>query len=197
MHMGSGTVARIDSVNAKALIIATFIELLSQFPMDKITVNDIAKRCGISRQTFYAYFTDKFELLHTIYKEEFDEAVKYAKDTSFTYVDVWFRLFMRHKKFYLHAFDVQGYYSLTSFLVDLHHKRATEIIRKTGLVLNEKQRIRLRIFNYGSVYMLQELLRKGTDLTGDELDAIFLDAAPDFLQRAWGFYTHADLNLDV
>lgn len=195
--MKSGNSGRVDSINTRTLIMNTFIDLLTQYPMDKITVNSITKKCDISRQTFYIYFTDKFELLQTIYKEEFDEAVKHAKDTSLTYGDVWYRLLMRRRKFYLHAFDVHGYCSLSSFLVDLHHKRATEIIRKTGLVLNEKQRIRLRIFNYGSVYMLQELLKKGTNLTGDELDAIFLDAAPDFLQRAWGFYTHAELNLDT
>ena len=181
----------------KNIIAHTLLDLMQQKSLDKITVKSLIDTCGISRQTFYIYFTDKFELLQTIYKEEFDEAVKHAKDTSLTYGDVWYRLLMRRRKFYLHAFDVHGYCSLSSFLVDLHHKRATEIIRKTGLVLNEKQRIRLRIFNYGSVYMLQELLKKGTNLTGDELDAIFLDAAPDFLQRAWGFYTHAELNLDT
>ena len=143
--MKSGNSGRVDSVNTRTLIMNTFIDLLTQYPMDKITVNSITKKCDISRQTFYIYFTDKFELLQTIYKEEFDEAVKHANDTSLTYGDVWYRLLMRRRKFYLHAFDVHGYCSLSSFLVDLHHKRATEIIRKTGLVLNEKQRIRGKI----------------------------------------------------
>lgn len=186
---------RIDSANARDIIIDAFIELLSQYSMDKVTVNDIVKKSGVSRQTFYNYFSDKFELLQCIYKEEFDRDVEYAKGTSFTYVDVWYNLFMRRRKFYQHAFEIQGYSSLTTFLVNLHHKRATEIIRQAGVVIDERQRIRLKIFNYGLVCMMHELLKKGTELTGDELDEIFKDAAPDFLQQAWGFYTHADLNI--
>ena len=66
--MKSGNSGRVDSVNTRTLIMNTFIDLLTQYPMDKITVNSITKKCDISRQTFYIYFTDKFELLQTIYK---------------------------------------------------------------------------------------------------------------------------------
>ena len=110
-------------------------------------------------------------------------------------MDVWYRLFMRRRRFYLHAFDIQGSYSLTEFLVNLHHQRAIEIIRQAGILLDERQKIRLKIFNYGSVCMLHELLKTGVAVSGDELDMIFQDAAPTFLRQAWGFYTHQDLNM--
>ena len=43
--------------------------------------------------------------------------------------------------------------------------------------------------------MIYELLKKGTNISGADLDQIFQRAAPEFLQRAWGFYTHKELNI--
>lgn len=176
-------------------IINVFIELLSSKEMDKITINDIANGAHVSRQTFYNYFPDKYVLLQTIYRSDFDHEVASAKGTTKTYIDVWYSLLKKRRTFYIHAFNVYGTDSIFDFLVNLHHKRAIEIIRQSGIVLTEKQKLRLKIYNYGSVAMIKDLLINGTKLSGDELDRIFIDAAPKPLQRAWGFYTHEDLNI--
>ena len=179
----------------KRVIMNAFIDLLSKSPMEKITVNDIVAKSGVSRQTFYNYFSDKYDLLQCIYKEDLDQSVEEGRETCLTYIDVWFELFKRRKKFYLHAFEMQGPNSLTTFLVNLHHKRATEIVRKSGIILDEQQKIQLRIYNHGSVAMIYELLKKGTNISGADLDQIFQRAAPEVLERAWGFYTHKELNI--
>lgn len=48
----------------------TFIELLTHRPLDKVTVVDIARTCGVNRNTFYYHFRDIDELLDSIFKEE-------------------------------------------------------------------------------------------------------------------------------
>lgn len=40
----------------KEAIIEAFVQLLDEKPVKRITVNDIATRCGIGRNTFYYYF---------------------------------------------------------------------------------------------------------------------------------------------
>ena len=40
----------------KEAIIEAFVQLLDEKPAKRITVNDIAARCGIGRNTFYYYF---------------------------------------------------------------------------------------------------------------------------------------------
>ena len=45
-------------------------ELALEKPYDKISISDIAERCGIKRQTFYYHFQDKYELLVWIYYNE-------------------------------------------------------------------------------------------------------------------------------
>ena len=37
--------------------------LLEQKPLHNIAVNDIAERCGVTRQTFYYHFEDVYDLL--------------------------------------------------------------------------------------------------------------------------------------
>ena len=42
---------------------ASLKKLLLQKPLDKITINDIAEDCGISRMTFYYHFKDIYDLV--------------------------------------------------------------------------------------------------------------------------------------
>ena len=45
------------STTKKAIAFA-LKDLLSEKPLDKITINDIAEDCGINRMTFYYHFKD-------------------------------------------------------------------------------------------------------------------------------------------
>ncbi len=36
-------------------------ELIKENPLDKITVTDIVLKAGMTRQTFYRYFKDKYD----------------------------------------------------------------------------------------------------------------------------------------
>lgn len=49
----------------KKAIVNSFIKLLNEKPLDKITVKNIAEDCGINRNTFYYHFSDIREL--TVY----------------------------------------------------------------------------------------------------------------------------------
>ena len=42
----------------KRALAASLIKLLSQKPLDKVTVKDIIEDCGVNRQTFYYHFQD-------------------------------------------------------------------------------------------------------------------------------------------
>lgn len=53
-----------------AKIIKTFIELLSNYDMDHISVRDLCKLCSISERTFYSHFDNKMDLLEEIQVEQ-------------------------------------------------------------------------------------------------------------------------------
>ena len=59
-----------ESNLTKKAIALSAKELTKEKPYDKISISDIADRCGIKRQTFYYHFQDKYELLVWIYFNE-------------------------------------------------------------------------------------------------------------------------------
>jgi AcrR family transcriptional regulator len=57
----------------------SFMKLIGERPLDKITVKDIVDDCGINRRTFYYHYSDIYALVEQILREETDAAIsKYA-----------------------------------------------------------------------------------------------------------------------
>lgn len=48
----------------------TFLKLISERPLEKVSVKDIVDECGISRNTFYYHYQDIYILLETIFEEQ-------------------------------------------------------------------------------------------------------------------------------
>lgn len=49
--------------------------LLRTTPLDRITVTQLARACGVNRQTFYYHFSDIYSLVGWIYETEAEDAV--------------------------------------------------------------------------------------------------------------------------
>lgn len=63
------------------LIQATFIELVNEKPVDKITVKEIVDRCGINRNSFYYHYEDLPDLIESIFEDLVDDKISiYYKD---------------------------------------------------------------------------------------------------------------------
>lgn len=56
----------------------TYLQLLEEKPMDKITISEITKRIGINRQTFYYHYKDIIDLTADI----FNDVSKYCAGTD-------------------------------------------------------------------------------------------------------------------
>ena len=57
----------------KDCLYESFLELLSQKPVSDITVNQICEGAGISRKTFYKYYSDQFALLRAMQDDLFED----------------------------------------------------------------------------------------------------------------------------
>lgn len=61
---------------ARKAIRDSFIKLLTEKPLSKITVRDIVDDCGINRNTFYYYFHGLPQLLEAIVNEEAERIIR-------------------------------------------------------------------------------------------------------------------------
>jgi len=68
----------------KKIIKDTFIELLEEKDLKKITVSEICKIADINRATFYRYYLDVYDLLDKI-EEEFVTELKMASNDTDEY----------------------------------------------------------------------------------------------------------------
>ncbi len=74
-----------EGKKTKAAISAAYIQLFEEKDCAKISVQDIATRAAINRQTFYYHFPDKKALLHWIY---FNDSLKYLASETVN-LDNW------------------------------------------------------------------------------------------------------------
>ena len=58
--------------DTKEKILQSFREIARDCPIDKITVKQIAEKSGVTTQTFYNHFADKYDLVTWAYKERLD-----------------------------------------------------------------------------------------------------------------------------
>ncbi len=67
----------------KMILRQSLIELLEKNPISKITIKSICEKADINRTTFYAHYTDQYDLLAQIKQELFDDVSVYL--TNFTF----------------------------------------------------------------------------------------------------------------
>lgn len=72
--------------NAKVYLAQALIELMNKKTLDEIHINDLVKRAGVSRMTYYRYFSEKSEILQFYMQYIFDEfmnEVEQSNDNTF------------------------------------------------------------------------------------------------------------------
>ena len=60
----------------------SLVELMREKPINKITIKELCEKADINRTTFYAHYTDQYDLLRKIE----DEALSWAKDVFNTII---------------------------------------------------------------------------------------------------------------
>lgn len=63
-------------VSAKDAIKASFMELVNQKPLNKITIKDIVEHCNINRNSFYYHYADLPALIEEIFLEDADRFIQ-------------------------------------------------------------------------------------------------------------------------
>jgi transcriptional regulator, tetR family len=82
----------------KKAIVNSFIKLLNEKPLDKITVKNIAEDCGINRNTFYYHFSDIRELTVYTIDSQIHSQIHSVSELDFN-GDSWVDSFVEAAKF--------------------------------------------------------------------------------------------------
>ena len=91
----------------KKAIKTSFLKLLNEYPLSKISVRSIVEDCGINRNSFYYHYSDIPALIDEIIREEVDALI--SKDPSVNTLDecihIAFAFSLENKKAVMHIYN--------------------------------------------------------------------------------------------
>ena len=93
----------INKQTTKTLLAESLKELAKFKPVDKITVKELTKNCGLTMPTFYNHFRDKYELMAWIYNQKVEASMKnFGHGDSFEDVACkWMEIILEDENFYV------------------------------------------------------------------------------------------------
>ncbi|MDD6651219.1 MAG: TetR family transcriptional regulator [Eggerthellales bacterium] len=176
------------SERTKLRIANAFEELLSEKSFGKITVQDIADRCVISRQTFYNHFLDKFDLSIWIYHQLLTRTTRRIGIDMTWEQAVRAKLeAMKEKKgFYSELFkqnDINGLLNAEADIVYDYY--VDNLYRMVGKELNSFESYVLMIYCVGATRMTAEWIKSGATLSVDSIIAADKVSMPAFARNVF------------
>lgn len=150
-------------------------------PLDRITVAQIAETCDVTRQTFYRYFQDKYDLVNWYFDQLATKSFK-QMGISLSLKEGLvkkFELMREEKIFFMAAFSSQAQNCLIDYDYECIYRFYSEVIEKNGMnPMTEEVDFLLKMYCRGSIFMTAEWAKRGMILTPNEITDYLLEALP-------------------
>ena len=156
-------------------------KLLAKTDFDSLTVKSIAEEIGFSRQYFYRAFADKYALIVDLFEYDMKRGVEIFFTPRFCYLHT-LQYILDSKRIYKSIFSS----SYATYLYDVMYNYGMEFVRAMAEYMSvrsftKEQDNRLRLYFLGVTSMLVKTIMGSEHFTKEELDRIFYDNIPSFL----------------
>lgn len=156
-------------------------KLLAKTDFDSLTVKSIAEEIGFSRQYFYRAFADKYALIVDLFEYDMKRGVEIFFTPRFCYLHT-LQYILDSKRIYKSIFSS----SYATYLYDVMYNYGIEFVRAMAEYMSvrsftKEQDNRLRLYFLGVTSMLVKTIMGSEHFTKEELDRIFYDNIPSFV----------------
>ena len=156
-------------------------KLLAKTDFDSLTVKSIAEEIGFSRQYFYRAFADKYALIVDLFEYYMKRGVEIFFTPRFCYLHT-LQYILDSRKIYKSIFSS----SYATYLYDVMYNYGMEFVRAMAEYMSvrsftKEQDNRLRLYFLGVTSMLVKTIMGSEHFTKEELDRIFYDNIPSFV----------------
>lgn len=161
-------------------------QLLKTRKIDSITVSDISQEAGISRTTFYRYFSDKFELMNWAYTCYMDEL-----SNKYRHIQCYYRLMLDQTRFFESRKDffnkTIGYDGQNSFFFHFTMNMEEYLSRNLKLLLNHELTARdgyiIRGYAAGVYKIISEWILSGCVQSPQYITELVIEMMPESLRK--------------
>ena len=169
------------SDQAKYRMVEAIGKCMERYAVESITVDQIVKEAGLSRQTFYRHFRDKYDLINWYFDklllESFDQmgsgrTVREGLQRKFAFIEA------EHLFFYA-AFKYDDQNNLKTHDFEMIFDFYQDLVRKKGGVLTDDLLHLLEMYCQASVYMTVQWVLRKLNVSEAELVDLMIDATPE------------------
>lgn len=173
------------ALNVKRIIADTIYELSREKALSKVTILDISKRSGISRQTFYNHFKDKDDLIRWVFACTLDCWDLVDKDGYYAYLCDLYRKALENGQFLRQACMLSGQNSLAKEIYMITYKyHRRHIIKQIGEdQLTAEIEYALQFNAYGSTNCYIQWLTKKMPVTSEEIALYAYESMPQCIRQ--------------
>lgn len=150
----------------KRALAASLIKLLSQKPLDKVTVKDIIEDCGVNRQTFYYHFKDIYDLVDWIFLEMASEFLE-GKETYDTWPQGFTQILygvLRNRRLIMNAYNSLSREQVERFLYALTYDLLLGVVEEEAVdvsIREEDKKFIIDFYKYAFVGFMIDWIKKG------------------------------------
>ncbi len=165
------------------------VRLCQKKSLESITVSRIAKEAGVTRQVFYHYFDDKFELASWVHYLYLYQAVKMELEKGNQ--QVWSRTMIRwmyflveNKTFYSNVFQSMSQKEFQRIIRDFFYDAYKwQMEHRIGRILNEEECFVLHTYLYGGMQEIYDWISGGMNFSVERMVQLLELAMPEVIRK--------------
>ena len=160
-------------------------DLIKVVPLDKIAVTDIVTRSGMTRQTFYRYFKDKYDLVNWYFEklvlQSFRQmgngcSLQEALQLKFAFIN-------SEHSFFKEAFKSNDYNNLVNYDFNCIYEFYKGIIEKNlNHSVDDDLDFLLKMYCKGSIDMTVDWVLNDMPISIEKIVSLLIDALPKRLE---------------
>lgn len=160
-------------------------DLIKLHPLDKITVTDIVTKAGMTRQTFYRYFKDKYDLVNWYFERLVLNSFRQMGNGCSLYEALFlkFEFIQREHSFFKEAFKSNDYNNLVNYDYNCIYSFYFTIIEKNSDHLVDSDiDFLLKMYCKGSIDMTVDWIVNDMPISIAEIVSLLIEALPNRLK---------------
>ena len=161
-------------------------ECMKHASVEAITVKQITENCGLTRQTFYRNFLDKYDLINWYFDKLLTKSFEHMGQGKTIYEALVkkFTYIQEEQTFFATAFRYDSQNSLREHDFELILAFYEKLIKeKTGRMPEEQVHFLLEMYCQSSIYMTVQWVLGEVKTTPEKLARIVVDAMPGKLMK--------------